>query len=227
LYLEPEEGATGLFAARPEELPHRSEPAYVRGIRDVLMAQSDGSNGAVGPSGEDGRRSLDPSEFSSIRPQLLSVVRRVCPRWLAHQAEDIVQSAIVQVLERSRRERGGFEVSSSYLMRAAHNAAVDEIRRRFRRPEVSAGDEESGMEHEASAAGPERQAESRQIDAAIRACLAGLARPRRAAVTLFLLGYSLSETEHMSDWSRKRSEHLTYRGLADMRRCLTSKGMEP
>lgn len=191
------------------------------------MSKPMGPNGELVPPGEGGPQGLDPSELSSIRPRLLSLVRRVCPRWLAHQAEDIVQSAIVQVLERSGRERGGFEVSSSYLMRAAHNAAVDEIRRRFRRPEVAAGDEESGMEHEASAAGPERQAQSRQIDAAIRSCLALLARPRRAAVMLFLLGYSLAETERMSGWSRKRSEHLTYRGLADMRRCLTSKGMEP
>jgi RNA polymerase sigma-70 factor (ECF subfamily) len=191
------------------------------------MSKFMGSDGEVGPSGEDGPRILDPSEFSSIRPQLLALVRRVCPRWLASHAEDIVQSAIVQVLERSRREGGGFEVSSSYLMRAAHNAAVDEIRRRFRRPEVAAGDEESGMEHEAPAPGPDREAEARQIDAAIRACLAVLARPRRAAVMMFLLGYSLIDTERMSGWSRKRSEHLTYRGLADMRRCLASKGIEP
>jgi RNA polymerase sigma-70 factor (ECF subfamily) len=44
---------------------------------------------------------------------------------------------------------------------------------------------------------------------------------------MFLLGYSLIDTERMSGWSRKRSEHLTYRGLADMRRCLASKGIEP
>lgn len=182
---------------------------------------------ASGPSNDGRRRILEPAEFASIRPQLLSLVRRTCPRWLADQAEDIVQSAMLSVLDRIRNEGGSFEVSSSYLMRAAHNAAVDEVRRRFRRPEVAADDESPLDEREASTPGPDREVATQEIDKAIRGCLGGLELARRAAVMLFLFGYSLADTERMSGWTRKRAEHLTYRGLADMRRCLTEKGIEP
>lgn len=169
---------------------------------------------------------LSDDDFASLRPGLIAVVRRVLPLWLRDQAEDLVQAAIVQVLERLRAEGGNLEVSSSYLMRAAHNAAIDEIRRRFRRPEV-AMEEKTTADVPAGGAGPARRAESREVDREIRACLGTLAPPRRAAVVLFLLGYSLAETEAMSGWGRKRSEHLTYRGLDDMRRCLTAKGIAP
>jgi RNA polymerase sigma-70 factor (ECF subfamily) len=172
-------------------------------------------------------RSLEPAEIASLRPRLIALVRKVSPRWLADQAEDIVQTAIVSVLEHLRSVGGNSSVSSSYLMRAAHNAAVDEIRRRFRRPEIGVTDDMQIHELRSDAPGPGEEAEAREVDRAIRGCLAALARPRRAAVTLFLLGYSLAETEQLSGWSRKRAEHLTYRGLADVRQCLSEKGIEP
>jgi RNA polymerase sigma-70 factor (ECF subfamily) len=178
------------------------------------------------PSGAS-TRPLEPADIASLRPRLLALVRKVSPRWLADQAEDIVQTAIVSVLEHLRAAGGNSAVSSSYLMRAAHNAAVDEIRRRFRRPEIGAGDDMEIQELRSDAPGPGEEAEAREIDRALRACLAGLARPRRAAVTLFLLGYSLAETEQLSGWSRKRAEHLTYRGLAAVRQCLSQKGIAP
>jgi RNA polymerase sigma-70 factor, ECF subfamily len=172
-------------------------------------------------------RLLEPGDFATIRPQLLSLVRRVCPWWLANQAEDIVQSAMLGVLEHSGKNGEVTEVSTSYLMRAAHNAAVDEIRRRFRRPEVEAGDEHGLVDQEAHAPDPQREVEAREIHRAIRACLAALLGPRRTAVTLYLLGYSLVETVELSGWNRKRSEHLTYRGISDLRRCLAAKGLAP
>lgn len=172
-------------------------------------------------------RPLEPEEIASLRPRLIALVRKVSPRWLADQAEDIVQTAIASVLEHLRAAGGDSAVSPSYLMRAAHNAAVDEIRRRFRRPEIGAEDDMEIHELRSDAPGPGEEAEAREIDRALRACLAALARPRRAAVTLFLLGYSLAETEQLSGWSRKRAEHLTYRGLAAVRQCLSQKGIEP
>lgn len=169
----------------------------------------------------------DADSIASLRPRLVALVRKVSPRWLADQAEDIVQTAIVSVLEHLRSAGGDCAVSSSYLMRAAHNAAVDEIRRRFRRPEIGAGDDMEVYELRSEAPGPGEEAQAREIHRALRACLAALATPRRAAVTLFLLGYSLAETEQLSGWSRKRAEHLTYRGLAEVRQCLSEKGIEP
>jgi len=169
----------------------------------------------------------DASPIASLRPRLVALVRKVSPKWLADQAEDIAQTAIVSVLEHLRREGGNPGVSASYVMRAAHNAAVDEIRRRFRRPEIAAEDDMEIHQARSRAPGPAEEAEAREIDRAIRGCLSALASPRRAAVTLFLLGYTRAETERLSGWSRKQAEHLTYRGLAAVRACLSLKGIEP
>jgi RNA polymerase sigma-70 factor (ECF subfamily) len=74
---------------------------------------------------------------------------------------------------------------------------------------------------------PESAASALEVDRGIRACLGALAAPRRRAVTLHLLGYSLAETAEALGGTLKRSEHLIYRGLDDMRRCLVRKGIEP
>ena len=174
-----------------------------------------------------GRQAVVPAEFEALRPRLIGAVRATCPRWLADHAEDIVQTVLVRLLEQRREERGEDPVSSSYLLRAAHNAAVDEIRRRFRRPEVAVDALHERDEPPARAPGPAEEAEAREIDRAIRACLGALAAPRRAAVMLFLLGYPLRDAGRLAGWGAKRTEHLTYRGLADMRSCLTAKGIEP
>jgi RNA polymerase sigma-70 factor (ECF subfamily) len=161
-------------------------------------------------------------DVAQLRPALVALVRRVVPPWLRDHAEDIAHAAIAQVIERGNPDR-----SPSYLLKSAHNAAIDEIRRRIRRPEVGIDDDGDAHAVEAGTADPARRAESREIDRAIRACLAALASPRRAAVMLFLLGYSRAEVEAMSRWGKKRTEHLTYRGLADMRECLGTKGISP
>jgi RNA polymerase sigma-70 factor (ECF subfamily) len=151
----------------------------------------------------------------------VALVRRIVPPWLRDHAEDIAHAAIAQVIERGNPDR-----SPSYLMRAAHNAAIDEIRRRIRRPETGIDDGEA-QAVVAQTLDPARRMASLEIDRAIRACLAALAGPRRAAVVLFLLGHSRAEVEAMSSWGKKRTEHLTYRGLADMRDCLGAKGIAP
>jgi DNA-directed RNA polymerase specialized sigma24 family protein len=66
------------------------------------------------------------------------------------------------------RPAGNPDRSPSYLLKAAHNAAIDEIRRRIRRPEVGIEDDGEAHAVEAGAADPARRAESREIDRAIR-----------------------------------------------------------
>jgi RNA polymerase sigma-70 factor (ECF subfamily) len=50
---------------------------------------------------------------------------------------------------------------------------------------------------------------------------------RRLAVTLYLHGHSVPDAARILDWSAKRTENLVYRGLADLRECLLSKGLRP
>ena len=62
-----------------------------------------------------------------------------------------------------------------------------------------------------------------RIDA-VDACLRRLIDSRRLIVAFHLLGHDLAESEQLSGWGAKRVRNLLYRGLADLRHCLTAKG---
>ena len=74
---------------------------------------------------------------------------------------------------------------------------------------------------------PERAAGSRRAGEGIRGCLRRLAPDRRVAVVLHLQGHTVREVAEMLGWNAKRADNLVYRGLSDLRKCLTAKGIEP
>jgi len=185
----------------------------------------------TGPGVEDqGRRDTVaglPDDLTEVREVLRRAVRRVCPRFLEAQQEDIVQAAMLRVVEiASRREHDGIR-TASYLWRAAYSATVDEIRRASRRREVPL--EGSGVVElgSTSTPDPEREVRGRQIGRAVRECLSTLIRPRRTAVMLHLYGFEGDETRRVLGGNLKQARNLTYRGLADLRRCLEAKGIRP
>lgn len=166
-------------------------------------------------------------EVADLRRHLERAVRRTCPRWLAADTDDLVQAALLRVLEIRRKREGEAEFSAFYLRRAAHSAVVDEIRRRRRRGEVPLEAEEAGEPSWPNEeADPERRSQSRELGRAIGECLGGLIRPRRMAVTLHLQGHRIREVGDLLGWNAKKAENLIYRGLADLRSCLEEKGFE-
>ena len=74
---------------------------------------------------------------------------------------------------------------------------------------------------------PERETAARQVGSAIQGCLQRLVKTRRLAVTLYLQGYGVPEAAQLLGWRRKKVENLVYRGLADLRQCLDTKGIKP
>ncbi|HET8945563.1 MAG TPA: RNA polymerase sigma factor [Candidatus Polarisedimenticolia bacterium] len=163
--------------------------------------------------------------LEEIRRRLSRAVVRVCPRWLAAHSEDIVQAAMVRVLSAARgRGEGNPDLSSLYLEKTAYSAMVDEIRRQRRRREDSAdGDlERAGG---GSDSDPESAVAAREVAEGLRACLAALPTPRKLAVTLHLQGHSVPEVAAILKWGTKTADNLVYRGLADLRRCLATKGL--
>ncbi len=189
---------------------------------DSASARSDQGRPAP-PLAED-----DPAR---IRQQLARAVRRICPPWLADHADDIVQCAALKLLE--HRGEGSGPRPASYLWKVAYTATVDEIRRRRRRREVplDGGDDPAAGEGDVAAEGatadPERLHAAREISGALRDCLRGLVEARRLAVVLHLQGHTVPEAARVLGWGAKRVENLVYRGLADLRRCLGSKGITP
>lgn len=170
--------------------------------------------------------------WDTLAAALARAVRRQCPSWLAADADDIAQQALSKVMQSDKVGEGKPPLTPFYLYRVAHSALVDEIRRRRRRREVSLDTGEDGEGHTslrepAETTTPESAARLSELGAAIRACLAGLARDRRLAVTLHLQGHSVPDTARLLGWVAKRTENLVYRGLADLRQCLMAKGHRP
>ncbi len=115
------------------------------------------------------------------------------------------------------------DFGSSYLWKVAQHAVIDELRRRRVRPEPAS----PGPEAVVGTSDPEVALKGQRITAGIDDCMQGIAPDRRAAVGLYLQGMSVPEVARALQWNRKRAENQVYRGLADLRRCLLSKGLRP
>jgi RNA polymerase sigma-70 factor (ECF subfamily) len=166
-------------------------------------------------------------DYSKLREDLVRAVTRLCPAWLSSQRDDLVQAAVMRVMQIVEQQGGGEGVRSftlPYLYKVAHSALVDEIRRVRRRRESDLDEAEAApaaiTDHD-----PERIAASREIGRGIQDCLSQMTRERRLAVTLHLQGHSVPDAARVLDWPAKRTENLVYRGLAALRTCLKKKGM--
>lgn len=131
----------------------------------------------------------------------------------------------MEILE---KREGKVVFTASYLRRVAYSTLVDEIRRRRRRRESPLEEPDGNARDPISPApSPHATAEGRRISESIHGCLQGLLEDRRRAVTLHLQGHSVPQAAEILGWKPKRTENLVYRGLADLRQCLTTKGLNP
>ena len=90
-------------------------------------------------------------DYAQLHRDLVRAVDRVCPRWMADRADDLVQVALMRVMEIQRKKEGTAEFSAFYLKKAAYSAMIDEIRRLRRRQEVSlegGSDEEEAVSYD-------------------------------------------------------------------------------
>jgi RNA polymerase sigma-70 factor (ECF subfamily) len=162
-----------------------------------------------------------------IRESVLRAVRSICPSWLRDRSEDLAHAAMMRVMDVRKKSEAERDFSASYLRRAAYTALVDEIRRLRRKREVPFDVVAASAVSAATSTDPESMAAAKELGRAIVACLKGLARERRLAVTLYLQGHAIAEAARLLEFTVKRTENLAYRGLADLRDCLASKGLAP
>lgn len=153
-------------------------------------------------------------------------VQRSCPPYLAAQADDIAQEVLIQLLRKQKKTEGKLEFSSIYLLKAAHGATVDEIRRRSRRREQT-GKEEEMLVNKSTGPDPERRTLARSLGREIRRCLETIVPSRRLAVTLHLLGCPVPEVSKRLHCSEKSADNRVYRGMKNLRDCLEAKGLRP
>jgi RNA polymerase sigma-70 factor (ECF subfamily) len=167
-----------------------------------------------------------------IRRVLVKAVGHVCPRWLAADRDDLVQSAMLRILELGNRGEEARTFSSSYLRKVAYAVLVDEIRRSRHRSEVPLVSDSSAGGDECAEPGlrltdPERRLQDRQLGQMIGECLGTIKPERRQALVLFLQGHSVPEAARILGWSQKKTENVVFRARADLRRSLERKGLKP
>ncbi len=167
----------------------------------------------------------DDQEMAKLRAALEKAVKRVCPGWLSDRSDDLVQAGLIKVMEIQRKSEGNRSFTTSYFWRVAYSALVDEIRALRRRQEVPLGENRDGhLLPPAGSPNPEERYAGKQMGKDIQQCLDELIPPRRLTVTLNLQGHSVPSAAKLLGWTVKKTENLLYRGLANLRQCLTSKG---
>lgn len=166
-------------------------------------------------------------DYDLLRRRLERAVATQCPRFLRDRSDDLVQVALLKVMEIDRKSEGNSQFTTSYLWKAASSALIDEIRRQRRRQEVPLEEPDRETDVVRPGVDPEQRTGGRQIGEAIQECLKRLVENRRLAVTLYLQGHSVPESASILGWGVKRTENLVFRGRDDLRKCLSAKGLEP
>jgi RNA polymerase sigma-70 factor (ECF subfamily) len=162
---------------------------------------------------------------AELRESLHRQVLRFCPAELRAQADDIVQIAWMRLDRARKKSERNRRPGATLIARVAFCATMDEKRQLWRRRERPL--EDKSRQTSQAAERPDRAAEAAEIRRAIGDCLVGMSENRSLAVTLYLLGHTAPATARLLGWSVSNTENLIYRGLADLRRCLTGKGFTP
>jgi len=160
-----------------------------------------------------------------LRRVLERAMARICPDWLQSSCDDLIQTAMLRILEKHALGEGNPTLNASYLYKTAHSVLVDEIRRVRRRGETPI--EQSPVTEDRETADPYQVTIGHAFTDALRQCLARMTRARCLGVTLYLQGHRIPEIARLLEWRTKQADNSVYRGLADLRQCLTDKGFEP
>jgi RNA polymerase sigma-70 factor, ECF subfamily len=188
-------------------------------VRDT----ADGEVGTLEDADSGPRVVPEAQAHQALRRALERAVRRVCPRSLAADAEDLVQESFIRLF-RAHKLEGAGTVSAGYLKKVAYSAVIDEIRRRRRQLPAIAG---SDVDIEAAPDETQSTTPDTALGNAMEVCMQRLVDDRRRALTLHLLGYGGAEVARMLECNLKRAENLTLRGLAQLRECLQGMGLSP
>jgi len=156
---------------------------------------------------------LETEELSAWIEQMRPRLHRYCARMVgsAFEGEDVVQEALMHALQ-AWPAADDIRQPQAWLMRIAHNAALDALRRRKHRgsPEPDASVEE--LPDEAA------RADTRVAAAASLAHFMSVSTIERAAVILVdVIGYSLAETSKLLDISLAAVKSALHRGRTRLR----------
>lgn len=157
------------------------------------------------------------------------LVRRVGVRHgLSESDVDEVFQEVRIRLWRARGDAGEqiSDIPSSYLYRTAVSAALDVIRRhrRSREADLDPDEDHPVMSDRVD---PEHTLAASELARHVEEAITEITESRRPVVRMYLTGYSREEIAGLLGWSEAKTRNLLYRGLADLRARLTSRGIGP
>jgi RNA polymerase sigma-70 factor, ECF subfamily len=158
--------------------------------------------------GVDTREAFD-RVVGELRPRL----HRYCARMTGSviDGEDVVQEALVKAIEAIPRT-GTVAHLESWLVRIAHNTALDFLRRRARRP-VAFSDEELEMIIDPGASASDREIAASSLTAFMRLPVS----QRSCVILMDVLGYSLEEIATVTGSGIPAIKAALHRGRARLR----------
>ncbi len=115
---------------------------------------------------------------------------------------------------------------ASYVYRTAFSAAVDLLRRRRAKREepLELVEDRPAI---ANAASPGHDLEQSELGEQIADAVETLSDARKPVVRMYLAGYERHEIADLLGWTEAQTRNLLYRGLADLRETLVTRGVRP
>lgn len=205
--------------------PGQDDPGGARGV--VERARDDEALLARLATGD--RTALVPLYDRYAGPVFALALRIVADRVTA---EDLLQEVFVRVWQRADTYQAGRGRPLTWVLGIAHNLAIDEVRRRRRRPQ-GADEREAGQLEELLAAvpsaeaGPEEQAWARQRRQQIGAALAQLPPAQRVIIEMaYFEGYTQSQmADHLGEPLGTIKTRLRL-GVQKLREALRGQGLD-
>ncbi len=156
---------------------------------------------------------MTPEAFGRLMSDMRPRLHRYCARMVgsAIDGEDVVQEALAKAIE-ALPDAGVLQKPESWLLRIAHNTALDALRRRKREAAVSIDAEIGGVEDPGADAGAHVA-----VAASFAAFLALPAAQRASVVLADVLGYALAETADILEISVAAVKANLHRGRAQLR----------
>jgi len=149
------------------------------------------------------------ARLAALRPRL----HRYCARMTgsAIDGEDVVQEALLKAVE-ALPQAGSIENLEAWLVRIAHNAALDFLRRRARRNSILS-DEDPDMLIDTAPTGTDREAAA----ASLRTFMELPVAQRSSVILMDVLGYSLEEIGGITGTTVLAVKAALHRGRARLR----------
>jgi RNA polymerase sigma-70 factor (ECF subfamily) len=179
-----------------------------------------------------GDRQAFRSLYEATAPRLLGVIARLVGRGAV--AEDVLQDVYVRVWKAAGQYRPGAGSPMAWLAATARYRAIDILRARDARPEISAtdlmsGDDDADDDPASRLAdpgpGPAAQAEAQSEAVAVHRCLAGLQGAQQQSISLaYYQGLSHGEIAAHLGAPLGSVKTWVRRGLIALKECLERCG---